>query len=133
MNNATEITFEFGDMIFKGLRLFKANKFSEKFYNELANEGSGYSKGKYIDAVHEELDEEIHIKLSLSIIANVFSIFGMIVAGFLGFAGFFLPALIVLSMSFAAQVLQKHFKTRANELLTGREMSTQLVNILFNC
>ena len=131
MNNTNEMTIEFRGMFFNGLRLFKSRTRSEGFYNELIEEGSSYSKGKYIDAVHEELHEEIHIKVSLSAVMQALSILGLIIAGFLGMTGAFLPALVVLGIGFASQVLHKHFKTRANELYTGRELSTQLVKMLF--
>jgi len=129
MNDTT--TFEFNGMIFQGLKLSR-NVPTDEFYSELIEEGSGYSRGKYIDAVHEELDDQIHIKLSFSIISKVLSIFGLFVAVFLGTHGFLVPALIVLGAGFGFEVLYKHFKTRANELFTGRNQSIELVNVLFN-
>lgn len=129
MNEIT--TFEFGGTFFQGLKFFR-NVPSDKFYNELLEEGSGYSRGIYMDSVNQELDDQIHIKLSLSIVGQVLLILCLIVAVFLGTHGFFIPSFIVLGVGFTAEVLHKHFKTRANEMLVGKTQSNELVKLIFD-
>jgi len=129
MNEIT--TFEFGGTFFEGLKIFR-NTPSDKFYEELIEEGSGYSRGIYLDAVNQEFDDQIHIRLSLSIVGQALSILCLIVAGFLGTHTFFVPAMIALGIGFGAEVLRKHFKTRANEMLVGKSQSSELVKLVFN-
>ena len=131
--------FEFGGVLFQGLKFNRTKKYSEKFFDELTEEGSHYSKIKYRDAVKELQLEGIHIKLSYSHIARVLSIFTLIIAVIVGIKYkiqiptlSILPALCIIGFSFIAHLFFQFFKRKANELFMGLELSKNLVDLLFN-
>jgi hypothetical protein len=131
--NDNEMTFEFKGMFFQGLRFKRSNKYSEEFFHQLIEDGSHYSEMKYVDAVHDELDEEIHMKISFSFIAKVLSILSMVVAVLLGFVShLYIPALVVLVAGFGFERLSKFYTIRANEHFAGKVVSRDLVKVLFN-
>jgi len=133
MNDNDMTTFEFRGVNFNGLRFKRSNKYSEKFFQDLIEDGSHYSEMIYVDAVHEELDEEIHIKISFSFVAKVLSILTMSTVIFLGFvAHLYIPALVVLATGFGFERLSKFFTIRADEHFAGREVSRELVKVIFN-
>jgi len=130
-NEINETTFEFRGLYFNGLKL-RSKLHSEEFYNKLEDEGSADSKLDYIAAVKEDQDEQIHVKLSFSLIFAMISVLTIIIAAFLTFNQILIPALVALAIGFGSQLLKKHFKTRANELYAGKTVAVQLVEVLFN-
>jgi hypothetical protein len=131
--NDNEMAFEFRGINFKGLRFKRSNKYSEKFFKKLIEDGTHYSEMIYVDAVHEELEEEMHIKISFSFITKVLSILTMIATIFLGFVvHFYIPALVVLTTGFGFERLSKFFIIRADEHFAGRKVSEELVKVIFN-
>lgn len=124
--------FEFRGLYFNGFKFKRSNLYSEEFFEKLINEGSHYSEIKYIDAVEEQIDENIHIKLSYSVVFKVLSLSGLLFIIILGINFLFIPAYIILGISFISQILFNLFKKRANEFFIGKKMSKDLINLIFN-
>lgn len=123
---------EFRGIFFDGFKFKRTNLYQGEFFEKLINEGSHYSKEKYKDALEEQINEEIHIKLSYSIIYRVLSISGLIFGIILGMKILMTPAFIVLGIGFISQILFDFYKKRANQIFFGKEMSKQMVNLVFN-
>lgn len=122
---------EFRGIFFDGFKFKRSNLYSNEFFEKLHNEGSHYSKVKYGDAVEEQINEEIHIKLSYSIIYKVLSLSGLIFGIILGIKFLIIPAFIVLGIGFISQILFNFYKIGANNLFLGKEMSKDLINLSF--
>ena len=128
----TALAFEFRGLIFNGLKFRKSKRYSEKFYQELADEGSHLSEVKYIDSVNDEQDEEIHTKLSLGLVFMVASYVALFFTAFCLLNKLTLTGLVLVGIGAGFHALYKHFRVRANELFAGKEMGRELVKVLFN-
>lgn len=95
MNN---IEFQFRDLIFSGLKLRKSNKYSDEYFKELLNEGSGISKAKYIDGLKEQLEESVWIYLSWVHVLKITCISFMVLAFFLISIKTFSVSMLIISV-----------------------------------
>jgi len=133
MENTTNVmAFEFRGLIFSGLKFRKSKRYSEEFYQELADEGSHLSEVKYIDSVNNEQDEEIHVKLSLGVVFMVASYVALFFTVFCLVNKLTLAGLVLVGVGIGTHALYKYFRVRANELFAGKEMGRELVKVLFN-
>jgi len=124
------ISIEFREQVFDGLKFKKANTYSDDYFDCLKNEGSHYSQMKYLDAVNDQLNEQIHIKLSYSLICKSLAIF-LIILAFISFK-FFWPSIIIASMAIFFQIMFNVYQRRARDLFMGKEMSRDLVELIFS-
>ena len=122
---------KFRGIYFDGLKFKKSNLYSEEYFEKLVNEGSHYSEVKYIDAIKEQINEEIHIKLSYSIVFKVLSLSGLLFAVIFGINLLFVSAYVILGISLFSHILFTLFKKRANEFFVGKEISKDLINLIF--
>lgn len=126
------VLFEFSNIVFEGLCFRSSNKYTEEFFDNLLNNPTHYSKMKYWDAMKEEINEEIHIKLSYSFVFKVLSTVGLVISFILGIKLMLLLGLCFLVFSFICQWLFNYLKRRAYELNIGKNMSREIVELIFN-
>lgn len=123
------ISIEFREQIFDGLRFKKSNTYSDDYFDRLKNEGSHYSQIKYLDAINDQLNEQIHIKLSYSIISKLLAIIFIVIA-FISFK-FFWSSIILAFIAIFFQIMFNVYQRRAQDLFMGKEMSRDLVELIF--
>jgi hypothetical protein len=126
------VLFEFDNTFFEGLCFKGSNKYTEEFFDNLLNNPTHYSKMKYWDAMKDEINEEIHIKLSYSFVFKVLSTVGLIISLILGIKLLLLLGLVFLIFSFVCQLLFNYLKIRTYELQIGKNMSREIVELIFN-
>lgn len=123
------ISIEFREQIFDGLRFKKSNTYSDDYFDRLKDEGSHYSQMKYLDAINDQLNEQIHIKLSYSIISKILAVIFIGIA-FLSFKLFW-PSIILAFLAIFFQIMFNVYQRRARDLFMGKDMSKDLVELIF--
>lgn len=131
MFDLNEMILEFRGMIFTGLKLRVSNKYSDEYFENLLKEDTHYNRVKYREAVIEQIDDQIHVKLSWSIIAKGLSLFCIVLALYFGFHKILILGLITIGIGILFHFLFNHFRIRANEIYAGKLMSKDLVDVIF--
>lgn len=128
MNN---LIIQFRGMIFEGLKFKGSNKYSDEYFENLLKEDNHYNRVKYKDAVAEQIDEQIHIKISSSILLVILSYFSMFISITSAFNHAFISSIIILTFGFFSHLLHRYSVRRANEYFAGKQMSKDLVDVIY--
>ena len=139
MDEITTMVFSFKDMVFENLKLKKnkdnlpwSTKQEEtKYLEDLVEEGSHYSKMKYLDALNVEFEEDIHVRLSYSIILNFLSYLFLAFTLIFMYYKLVLLTGIIFGVSIIFKILQFIFKRLANESYMGKSMTSQFIDLIF--
>lgn len=140
MTKLKELSFEFRNIDFKGLKFgidskeypWKTDKEAEEFFNKLIKDGSYLSKLKYKNLVKDQILQDIHVNLTYSLVAKVLSLVSLSILLVIGLKFMIIATAVIFGISFTSYMLFNYFKRRANELFIGKEMCSELVDVLFN-
>ena len=129
----------FGNLEFFGLKFredksrypWTSEKESEKIFEDLIKDGSEISRNRYTTLLRIQFEEDIHVKLSYSIVTKIFSYFGLGLAILLTLGAFTIPATVTLGISFISFLVSKILDRKVNDLYMGMEMNPELVKFLF--
>jgi hypothetical protein len=126
-----EMIIEFRGLIFEGFKFKRSNKYSESYFDKLLLKDNHYNRVKYKDAIIEQVDEQIHIKLSQSFIAAITSYGCIAVSLILLLNHFLIPSFVVLAIGFISHLLFSYTKRRANEYFAGKQMCMDMVDVIY--
>lgn len=129
--NVQELILGYEDLMFHGLKFKLSKKFSKKQYDNLLKEDTHYNRVKYRDLIAEEIDEDIHVKLTYSYVSRALAIINILLTLLLIYNGYYVMPIISIAFSFAGEGFYWFFKRRAKELFCGKEMSKELVDVIF--
>ena len=127
-----QTVFEFNGIAFDRFKFLRSNKYSEEFFEKLIKNGTGYSKMKYVDAVNDEFNEEIQIKVSFSLTMKVLALVIILLMIWSAANVFLIQAFIFFSISLVLWIVSDNLINRAHELFSGKTISRELVNTLFD-
>ena len=130
--NPLGIIFDFNGFLFEGLRFIRYKKSSDQYYYGLIDKMTAYSKVKYIDSLSEDLEEQIHIKLSWSFAFEFFAILFLIVTFILILNSFTWYSVGTVCLSIFLHLLFLKFKNIAFELVVTRKMIKTFADFIFN-
>jgi len=122
---------EFRGLFFDGLKFKRSNKYSEAYFDKLLLKDNHYNRMKYKDAIVEQIDEQIHIKLSQSFVALSISIGCIAISLILLFSHFIIPSFAVLAIGFVSHLFFNYTKRRANEYFAGKQMCKDMVDVIY--
>lgn len=122
---------EFGDLTFYGYKLKFSQKYSDKFFNDLLVEINDYNRVKYYDALVDQYNDLIHVKISWSLILKDVSIASLFI-GLISLYYFTVPGLIICGISMFAKILSDVFTKHVNTLFEGKSMCKEVTNLAFN-
>jgi len=122
------VVFNLGSITFEGLKFKSINKYSDKYFENLLEENN---REKYKLSIIEQINENIHIKFTYSLILKVLSILGCVISISLGLNYLFIPAIVCIILSIGFQLIFDNLKTRIKEMNVGKKMCSDLVDIIF--
>ena len=127
------MNISFKDLTFFNLKLKETvkNNYTEDYFDNLLKEDNHLNRVLYTDGQVAQIDDQIHVKVSWTLITKVLSIAGMILAGVMGIAGFFIPALVVLGIGFTSKVTSDVLNRHANEFYAAKEMTGDMIDLVF--
>ena len=131
------IVFRYKDLIFDGIKLredqnrypWKNNKEANKLFDSLIKEGSSESKSKYVDLMEIQYEEDIHVKLSFSIISKVLCYLSLILS--IVYLKYIMVSAIMILLGILLAFGFFYFKRKALELYVTKENCKDFVEILF--
>ena len=126
-----QIHHAFDDLEFEGFRLTRKNDYTDEYFSKLMEEGSHYSKVKYLEGYNDQFIISIHFKLSwyylFTALALVLFSFGIL---FL-FRNFLLSASILLALAGISWLVARLFMLSAREEKMSMGMNEGLIDLLF--
>jgi len=125
------IIIRFNEISFKNFKLKSSNNYSDEYFDNLLIEDNQYNRVKYRDAVNEQLDENIHIKITYSLIINVLFFLCIFISIILGLNNLFLFAIITLIIAIILKFINSFLLNRIKEMNIGKEMTKDLVDLIF--
>lgn len=110
---------------------WKNDKQEYKFFEDLVEEGSEISKVKYKNLMQLQYNEDIHIKLSYSMISEYLT-YAMIVFVFIFiYLKILVPSLVCLGLSFGLYFFSKYLNKKIKKLDIYKKLNSEMVNFLF--
>ena len=125
------IIIRFNEISFKNFKLKSSNNYSDEYFDNLLIEDNQYNRVKYRDAVDEQIDENIHIKITYSLIINVLFFLCIFISIILGLNNLFLFAIITLIIAIILKFINSFLLNRIKEMNIGKEMTKDLVDLIF--
>ena len=126
------ITYTFRGFDFNGFKFISENKYKDKYFENLLNEGSHYSKVLYRDALTEQTFEKMHIKLSYSIVFAILMLSSFSIAFMAGINQIMNLFIITSIIGIISLALFTHFKIRANEHYAGVANCKDITELIFS-
>jgi hypothetical protein len=110
---------------------WKSDKQEHKFFEDLVEEGSEISKVKYKNLMQLQYNEDIHIKLSYSMISEYLMYAMMVFVFIFIYLKILVPSLVCLGLSFGLYFLSKYLNKKLQKLYIYKKINLVTVDFLF--
>lgn len=125
------LNFSLDDLEFSGLKFRKSETHTEAYFNQLLEDGTHYSKVKFLEGFNEQFADSIHVKLSWYYLLITVSLTLLSVGIFILFQQFFFASAIFILLSGIIWFIGWLFLRSARKENRAMAMNASFIDLIF--
>ncbi|MBE0673408.1 MAG: hypothetical protein IH591_01980 [Bacteroidales bacterium] len=130
--NLYNFGFSFDELEFEGLRFRKSNRYTSAYFDKLLEDGTHYSKVKFLDGYNDQCIESIHIKLSWQYLFVAASMITLSVCIIFFFQKYYGTSSVLFILAVSMHLISRLFLRSARKEKVSMAMGEDMVNMVFD-